>query len=39
MYEALVPLLRTVTDLDNIGPPYAPQIRDATLPVLQRVSR
>ena len=38
LYDELVPLLHTVADLDYLGPPYAPLIKDATLPVLQKKS-
>ena len=39
LYEAICPLLRLVTGDDNPGPPYAPLIKDGTLPVLQQVAR
>ena len=39
LYEAICPILRLVTGDDNPGPPYAPLIKDGTLPVLQRVER
>ncbi len=39
LYEAICPVLNSVADVDNLGPPYAPLIKDGTWPVLQRVVR